>query len=564
MRGILILLLAILLSPTPTAPAEDFEGFFYEFTVLETGYIEIDMKFNTTSATETWLMLPIYKNYTETFEGEVEELNSSRFGPFYENVSFRLGARSSMEFNWSYRFGALIVEPTGVFFSTMIGFDTSKDAVVVVRIPESFSINRTFLNQEELPPDELIEEDGFNVLVYRLPKVEVPGLPPPSTYRVMVTFQTAEEPDIVEVSSGSFRVLVPRRYEDLAENVTHMYSEYRSYLEDLMGLSEVPVDVRFFVPSDPEEIFTLGMTPAGPPFVPRDEEIEPRNISLNLMLVRMVEEELPNTLLHELLHQYMLASGLSVDLRWAHEGLAQYLSIEIMREKTGNGSLFEEEYEKADVVAQAHMWRMGYLLAWVGGGIPENSADLYYGSLYVFKKFADEFGGIEVYKKFFREISSWGEPVDDLGDLVEGLSRAAGRDVSEFFRSLGFPVPRLGRRVGDLISRARAISEATAPVNPLSGLVEEWVEQSERALREGRVGDASELAGGAFALSFFGPIVASSIVAGFLAAVYSAASSSRQTPSYPPAPEEPSTSPQTYPPAEPLPHRSGERTSSGA
>lgn len=184
------------------------------------------------------------------------------------------------------------------------------------------------------------------------------------------------------------------------------------------------------------------------------------------MLVRMPDYELPTTFIHELLHQYMQVAGLSVELRWAHEGLAQYLSSIIVEKALGFTVPEEPDVEKA-VMAKTG-GDLSFLIKWKGGGLPGNPGLYYSASEILIKNFAQKYGGPEIYEKFFSLIRRDRVVVDELNEFVKYLSKAAGKDVTEFFKSYGIDVRSIDPTMLVLVDTARRYAESTSWFNPAS------------------------------------------------------------------------------------------------
>ncbi len=471
----------------------------------------MSITFESTGSGTSWLMVPTYQKFDFTVEsGNFENVSWRRYGPFYANQTFNFTDGTSFEISYSDRFGAFIVEPTGAFFSTLVGFDPRTRGSVTVSLPPGVSILRTYLNKAELEPDSRSAE-GAPSITYDLPKENV------ALYRVMVIFQVPGELQTVERTSGLLTVTAPARYADVAENITRLYDRYLHYLLDLTGVGEVPINLTLYMPSSPDEIFTLGYTSVSSPYELYDNVITPGSVSLNLILVRMVGSQLQNTLIHELLHQYMLRAGLSTELRWAHEGMAQYLSILIVRQETGNSSYGQEDIQAAGKMAQMLNYDLGFLQDWRGGGIPEDSNKYYLSSLYIFSQIGEGGGGFDLYKRFFHLIREDGVLVNTTGQLVSYLSKAAGSDLSVDFRRLGFRfstvqstppagvvVPMGGGRYPPLM----------VELNPFSALAWEMDRMSVRAALAGDMSRVGALRSEARAFRVLGPLMGASIIAG--------------------------------------------------
>lgn len=454
----LILLLAIVsfLGDATSLKAQERGGLYtYTYTVKENGWIDITTKFQSNTSGTSWVLVPKFREYNLTvLSGEILNIsidNNTKYY-FYSNFSFSYLPNTTLEMSWSYRFGALIVEPNGAFFSTQIGFCPEDDAEVIIKLPSQF------VPSGVEPKGYKIEEEGeYSIIRYELDGVLN------NTLRVLISFKVEDGQPFLEKHEGKLVLKYPSRYEDLAENITTLY---RKILPEVMKYTamkeELPIRVKLFVPGSMEEITTLGYT--GPRYT--SDIITQGEINLNLMLVRMPQYELPNTFIHELLHQYMQAAGLSVDLRWVHEGLAQYLSAIIVEEALGL-KVPRDRTRDREVIAYTN-GNFSFLVKWKGGGLPGDPGLYYAASEILMKKFAEEYGGSNVYAKFFSIVRGKRIKIGELSELVRYLSEAAGKDVSEFFKSYGINVEEYDTRALTLVEAAERYANTTLWFNPLS------------------------------------------------------------------------------------------------
>ncbi len=453
---ILLLVVVSLLGDVTPLKAQKQGGLYtYTYTVRENGWIDIKTKFQSNVSGASWILVPKFREYNLTvLSGKILNIsvdNNTKYY-FYSNLSFSYMPNTTVEMSWSYRFGALIVEPNGAFFSTQIGFCPEDDAEVIVKLPSQF-----------VPSG--IEPKGYEIeerREYNLIRYELDGALN-NTLRVLISFKVEGGQHFLEKHEGKLVLKYPSRYEDLAENITKFY---RKILPEVMKYTamreELPIRVKLFVPGSMEEITTLGYT--GPRYT--SDIITQGEINLNLMLVRMPRYELPNTFVHELLHQYMQAAGLSVDLRWVHEGLAQYLSAIIVEEALGLKVPMDLTRDR-EVIAYTN-GNFSFLVKWKGGGLPGDPGLYYAASEILMKKLAEEYGGPNVYAKFFSIVRGKRIKISELSELVRYLSEAAGKDVSEFFKSYGINVEEYDTRVLTLIETAERYANTTLWFNPLS------------------------------------------------------------------------------------------------
>ena len=458
-------LLIILIVPIPTLEiqAEDRGGLYeYTYVVHESGWIDIITRFRGDAAGKTWVLVPKFQEYEfKVLRGAIrnERLVKNTSYYFYSNLSFEYDPGTEVKISFSYRFGALIVEPNGAFFSTQIAFSQLDDAVITVKMP------KTFVPHGIEPGGYERFEEGESLIVrYRLDGDRN------NTMRVLIAFKVIDGQEFKRREVGKMVINYPPRYEDVVENITRYYQKVLPKIMELTAVNEeIPIEVKLFVPETMEEITTLGFT--GPRLT--SDIISQGEVHLNMMLVRMPESELPSTFTHELLHQYMQVAGLSVELRWAHEGLAQYLSAYIIKEVFGMEELTNPELDHA--VLMATNGDFSFLLDWRGGGLPGDPG-LYYAASYILiREIGERYGGPELFKRFFEEVRKDGEVIDEFGEFVRYLQRTAGRDISEVFKEFGMDVEIKDPQLAKLVDSVRQYSESTKWFNPLAGIASEMV-----------------------------------------------------------------------------------------
>ncbi len=504
-KSALVLALLLLMNLVLTVQLPQGGGkYTYVYEVEDTGWTHIMIKFEGKGAGKSWVLVPKFREYDlKLLSGSITEkrvINKTDYY-FYANLTFSYKENTSFEIRWSYRFGALIIEPNGVFFSTQIGFSRLDSADILVKLPKEFE------SLEVEPRGYRISEDE----VSRYVKYHLEGSLN-NTMRVLIAFKV-KKTEFLTKKVGNLEIIYPPRYEDLAQNISKYYQGVISEIMDYTASDqELNIKVKFFVPGSMKEITTLGYT--GPRYT--SDVITPGVVNLNMMLVRMISTELPNTLTHELLHQYMQYSGLTVDLRWAHEGLAQYLSGVIVKDALGMDGTFEKEAEDAVKFVDAQTGGdYGFLVSWRGGGLPENPYLYYSASLALIYKLAKEFGGPSIYKKFFHEVRKDGAKVDTLAKFVYYLSKATGKDLIPFLTKLGIPREAMITSTAEkMMSAAEQYVTRTRWINPLT-----WISQGLLERARGGSGPSSEaILFEVIAITYLGILMDAAIV-GVMAAI---------------------------------------------
>ncbi|MGC9020787.1 MAG: hypothetical protein ACP5KE_06210, partial [Candidatus Methanodesulfokora sp.] len=124
-----LILLLLLLTPLTEIKGDNRPSLTYTFIVHEDGLTDIIYRFSSENGGASWFLVPKFENYTmRLIKGSINPSLKGAYTTsgeefyFYENFSFSYSPGTVLELNWSYKYGAMIIEPNGMFYSTQIGF----------------------------------------------------------------------------------------------------------------------------------------------------------------------------------------------------------------------------------------------------------------------------------------------------------------------------------------------------------------------------------------------------------------------------------------------------------
>ncbi len=492
---ILLILMGNSLGVKAQERGED-SGFTYLFTVHEDGWIDIYINFTSKEAGHAWLLVPKFHEYDIKLIGISNSSLENSTYYFYYNFTFDFVSDAYLEINWSYRFGALIVEPKGVFFSTAIGYSPDYHTKIIVNLSASYQIENIFLSTEkEIQQNNFRQESIIrNRRLLFFDSEDYNG----HLVRVLISFDVPAA-EFTEIYEGKLKIKCPSRYVDVAENITSAYRMFIQRIMDITNQPEINITLELFVPEDVEELYTLGYTRLTER-IKAEERFELQHVYINMIVIRMPEGTLEETLLHELFHQYMGQAGLSTQLRWVHEGLANYLAIKLLKEKGVKLGL--DETETAKQVGE-QLEDFGFLVGWRGGGPPPDPRPYYAASLYLIYTLGERYGGINLFDKFFEAVTEEGVEVDSMDIFVLYLSQAAGEDLSPIFKQWGFEIkPSIESR----ILQVKAKANKGFRYNPFNWIARIQLSHAKSLFKEGRVSEAMKCVEDAEFLLMFGPI----------------------------------------------------------
>jgi hypothetical protein len=165
---------------------------------------------------------------------------------------------------------------------------------------------------------------------------------------------------------------------------------------------------------------------------------------------------------HELTHQYEAHAGISPELLWVHEGLANYVAVQM-----GKPLGYDVTSTDLDLESTANELNGNYgvIQYWQPGGTVGSLFQYYAASYEVFKTLGDKHGGLSLYSKFFAELHELKDGLRSTNVAVYELGRAAGTNLSPQFTRWGFELVDLSS-ISARIARLRAEAELYGPLLP--------------------------------------------------------------------------------------------------
>ena len=464
--------------------ASSSSNYYYRFTVDREGFTTAEINFNSTATTgESWVFVPKNRsswNYFLTSESRIaqsEVIPTDQVPEFNQNLyfyrAFRFQYQSSGFFNMTIKFdfdnGALIMEPRGIFYSPQIGFQPSSKGNAEVLFNDAFQINPDLAMVVGLDANYQAERekvDSHRVLFTLQENV----------VRLEVEFSVDATPAVTAVKSSdnkTFTFNTVSRYGAYASNVLRFYDRIYNLTTRLFNVTLDDVVVQWFLP-DFQSLLTVGGYV--PVFTGGLGEI-----NINIVFVRAVTGTVEVIATHELVHRFLGKAGIPPnDFLWFHEGLAQFVSVNLVFDLGYEGG--DSERSNLENAATQLIQLLGdenfseiNLQRWTPSYQPPNVvvASLYAASYYVVSRLPQvaERDWIEYYSRFFELVGQLpsgfnGVKIKNISELALYLSQAANASVaSTLNRRWGFAVADLYESpVQDLIVEA---GKAVGGVNPI-------------------------------------------------------------------------------------------------
>ncbi len=450
LKGVTLLLVLALVASNPDilvrdAQAQPVNSFSYNFTVDENGSATTKITFRSSSGSgSSWVFVPKFTEWTNrTVKGKVTEwsldetetlANVSHY--FYQVLRFFFrsddsGFEINVHFNVST--AAMIIEPNGIFFSPQIGIQQGNKLEASVAFPRVFTVDLRQATADGSSGSYRPSSTGSNsnyVLFNDIPRTE-------NLLRIEIGFKTVNNTaELVKLSNGVFTFETSPRYSEHAKSILDLYSRTYHDLVELFNVTLQKAQVRFFLP----EFGSLLSIGGYVPFV--SERMG--DIHINIMYTRSIEGYIETIAMHELVHQFLWKASISPrTMLWLHEGLAQYVSIEIVSRLGYEGAqmMRQEQWKAWAQLKQTQGENVGFLKFWNPSRQPQDIWVYYVAAYYVVSSLAEARGGLDYYARFFALLED--ERIDDTATLAYYLSLAADESVVRKLNNWGFGIPDL-------------------------------------------------------------------------------------------------------------------------
>jgi len=487
----------------------------YRFVVDEDGFTSVRINYRSNLPNgSSWVFVPKFLDWTNyTLNGEITEwsLNETRelLGDdyyFYNVLNFFFKSENShkvFEINIQFNFteAAMIIEPDGIFYSPMIGFDNENSkAEVEVILPSSFNIK----GEEVAASGNSNYQPSYTNSNY----VHFEGLSE-GLLRVSVGFKTADKtPSLMTIEDGIFIFEAPHRYANYAQEILSLFNKTYEDLVSVFNVTLQSAKIEFFLPEF-SSIFSVGG------YVPFTGTLG--NIHINIFFTRYVEGYIEVIAIHELVHHFLWKAGLSPEtFLWLHEGLAQYVSIEVVKRLEYEGATMMKQVleDRVSQIIPHIRNNLGFLLHWTPSYQPQDWEVLYTAAYYVISRLAETYGGLDYYTHFFKLIN--GVAVSNNNVLGYYLSLAAGRSVVATLNSWGFNLVDLFAYSTFISEVEEAVSNVNPIYQPYRFLAEQLFKQALISAEKNNANDANRYLTLALLIAKLAPLLTLITFAGFL------------------------------------------------
>lgn len=351
---------------------------------------------------------------------------------FYKNVSFSYITNGSgsfgMNVSFTFPFASLCIGDRGWFMSPLLGAPPEAYVKIQIKISGLAKILDVSLN------DALVRHRSSGESIW----IDASSRSLAAGGRVVINYRLSE-PLVDEVFEFNFdrvtvKVRSPPFYKGFAGTIFNVTSLALPKLNQYLGYAVNAVEFEFFLPAQ------LGLSALGY-VIGEDINVGGEGaIHLNLALLRFKEGYLEATVVHELVHKALGAAGIPAnqELRWFHEGVAQYVSLRVCEELGLDVSDEESSLENAIWMFKQGLVKPGFVQRWTPSG---DEASYYTASYYIVSELARSRREMNFIEAVVREIKKRGG-VKNNQDLIDAISSAAGEDLYPLFAEWGFSVER--------------------------------------------------------------------------------------------------------------------------
>jgi hypothetical protein len=490
--------------------------FSYEFLVDKEGFTTVNITYTTAEPNgSSWVLVPKFSNWVNhTAEGSVTDWslrNSDEFSNgtfyFYEVLFFSFksdGQEFVMNIQFNFTTGAMIIEPDGIFYSPQIGFKSGNGLKATVIFPSGFRVNANdalaFGNSDSYGPSSI---SSTRVVFDNIPSTE-------NLIRIEIGFNTGnQKPKLVESTNGTFTFETVSRYAEYARSILNLYNRTYNSFVDLFNVTLKGANVQFYLPDFASLLSEGGYTPFTSNTI--------GDIYINFAFTRFPEGYIEVIALHELVHHFLWRAGISPQaMLWFHEGMAQYVSMEIA-DKMGYEGAEMMIKDMTTLVSQLKKEvgeDFGYLEGWSMTNQPQDPSPYYAAAYYIVSSLAENHGGLAYYASFFKLIN--GKSVTSDTALCYYLSLTSEESVAESLDRWGFNVPDL-YVYAPLLENAKKIIDEVNPLDqPYKYLAELLYEQALSNARQDSINQLQFYLTAAISVAKLAPLLTLITISGIL------------------------------------------------
>lgn len=514
------------------ADASPDSHYLFKFTVDREGFTAVEINFNSTdSSGDSWVFVPKDSswNHTETSgqitQSSLVETDQVIGQSLYFYQAFRFHYVSSGIFNMTLRFdfdnGALIMEPRGIFYSPQIGFQDNSIGNAIVNFDPNFQINQDLAIIVGSTTNYPVQTVELNRAYFTIPRQE-------NVVRLQLEFSITAVPGETTLKSSDdiFTFKTPSRYENYSRNVLRLYDQIYGETAQLFNVTLDNVEVQWFLPDFESLLLVGGYVPVftgglGP-------------ININIVFIRTVSGTIETIAAHELVHRFLGKAGISAnELLWFHEGMAQYISVNIVSDLGYEGARTEMdslENGVSSLIQQLGSENFGLisLQSWSPSYQPPNADvnSLYLASYYVTSRLPQvaKTDGFEYYQRFFELIGQLpsdfnGVKINSISELALYLSQAANASVALTLKRWGFSLTDLYQSpIQDLIEEAAKEVGGVNPIfQPYKALADYLYEQALSSAEQSDWARASDLLQLSITFARLAPLLTFLTILGILA-----------------------------------------------
>lgn len=400
------------------------------------GEAEIKIDYSNSNPGYSWVLVPSHGKWSlKVHVGKVvSKLKSLGPDSFYSNLTLSFNTSVKLSITFHFKYASLVSRSDALFMSPLIGYPSYDRGVVEVKIREFDRENPYFEGGIVIgdlgrlmivTPYVKFLHDGA-LLRFSQPTDFYGNII--NIYRVVIRYKL----DLFsssDVSGIAIRVrtvpinnskvvvtfMTPKAYMNEAEELLDIVEKGIRELASLTSYLPDAISGEFWLPRHltyGDGLAVLGMV----------ETYIPKRFSVSLLTLRMREGEKVHVVLHELSHIFLLGIGISARDRWVHEGLAEYISLNLG---------LKINYTEFNKIIKKYL-NITNNFSLTRSEIGQSD----YPKLFrVFYEICERRGGLAFLAKVLRKVKEKGG-VTSIDELALIFSEISGEDLSSIFNKL--------------------------------------------------------------------------------------------------------------------------------
>lgn len=377
--------------------SEEDPSLIWRINVNKDGFAEVNIMIHNTGSDRFWILLPCdeVSSIIVFPKKDLYVYEKSSYNYFYCNYSINMRGADNLLITYGFEMAAFIEDYRAFLLTPKIIFSDGLVGDLIINLEGA---TRIFLISP-IPRSIEKSEEGY-LVNFKIPLEKAK--------EVWISYQIEYENGKRTISYDWYNVIIPKRYYSLVELNLKNLTQYKNELEEIFGFSIKNLSIRFFIPANIDD-------PLGYTFL-EGKNASPFEINVNLLTLRYPKGQVELTILHEILHLYLWKAGVDPSLRWFHEGVATFFSLNLL---SNRGFQIIEDYKEMFDFLSSELSDLSFVKEWRY----EKEDAVYYSASYKIILNLNSTLGINFFKRLFSELYRNGVVLTDDEELFDVMGR---------------------------------------------------------------------------------------------------------------------------------------------